>query len=261
MELKEILHSFSVEMPTYIDGILILIIGLILAKLIYLAVYGILKLLKFDNICERVGFLDFIKNHVSDIPSRILAKIAYWIIITLALCLVVSIFGFIDTGRTELTIIRLISQIIAFSAFLVVNFYILSFAVKIFDIILSLISFKYHKTTSVIIFTAGAYGIIYYSLPILNFNDQMFFNATFFILKCLAVIISAILIWGFRDAAYNIYLYLMIKFNYKIGDHLIIDTRKYVINNIQLFSVTLLSSENEIILDNKKFYENIIKKI
>lgn len=195
-QLREILNSFSVETPIYIEGVLILIVGLILAKLIYLAVYGLLKMLKFDDICERIGFLDFIKNHITDIPSRIFAKIAYWIIITISLCLVVDVFGFIDTGLTELKIISFISQIIAFSAFLVVNFYILFFAVKIFNIILSLISFKFHKSASIIIFIAGAYGVIYYSLPILNFNEQSFLNATFFILKCVSVIISAIIIWG-----------------------------------------------------------------
>ena len=65
---------------------------------------------------------------------------------------------------------------------------------------------------------------------------------------------------GFRDVFYNIYLHFIIKSVYKIGNHIYINEQLFVINRINLFSLVLLSPESEIVIDNKKFYENIIKK-
>jgi len=260
ISVKDIVNSFGREFPVYWESLLILIIGLVIAKLAYLAIAGVLKIAKFDAAAEKIGVLDLLKNHITDIPSRIIANICYWIIITLTLCAIVGNFGFGDISIILWSIIKLFSQIISFTAFLAINFYILKFFAKIFSIALSLINFNYYRVFEIFIYIIGGYGIIYYSLPLLSFDESAFLTATFFVLKCITVAAVIIIVIGCRDIAYNIYLHFLIKSVYKIGNHIIINDKEYVINKLRLFSIVLLHPEAEIIMDNKKFYENIIKK-
>ncbi|MBP7653814.1 hypothetical protein KA977_10355 [Candidatus Dependentiae bacterium] len=260
LNINNLMYSFNTELPIYVDSVLILIIGLIIAKLIYLSIAGILKITKFDAAAEKIGFLELITNHISDVPSRIIAKICYWIIITITLCVIVDNFGFEDISLILWSIIKLLSQLISFAAFIVINYYILNFFAKIFRICLALINFKYYRLAEWLFLVSGGFGIIFYSLPLLGINEQTFLNGSIFIAKCSIISISIIMVIGFRDVFYNIYLHFIIKSVYKIGNHIYINEQLFVINRINLFSLVLLSPESEIVIDNKKFYENIIKK-
>ncbi|HPG30957.1 MAG TPA: hypothetical protein PLQ81_09245 [bacterium] len=261
--IKNLMYSFNTEMPIYVDAVIILIIGLIIAKLIYLAIAGILKIFRFDAAAEKTGFLELISPHISDVPSRILAKICYWIIITITLCVVVDNFGFEDISLILWTILKLLSQLISFTAFIIICYYILLFFTKIFSIGLALINFKYFKFAEYFVLSLGGLGIVYYSFPLLDLREQtesLINEILIFILKCGVVSLSVIFVIGFRDFFYNIYLHFIIKSTYKTGFHIYINEQLFVINRINVFSIVLLSPDSEIVMDNKKFYENIIKK-
>jgi len=260
LNLDKIVNSFNSELPIYFQNLIVLICGLIIAKLIYIATAGLLKILQFDLLAEKIGLLDFLGKHINDIPSRIIGQILYWLIITITLCLIVDNFGFVDISRTLWTIITLISQLLAFAAFLIINFYILKFLASILNITLSIINFQYYKVVEIFILIVGGWGVVYYSLPIINFNEDVFLNGTIFFLKTLLISAALITIIGCRNLVYTIYLHFLIKSNFKIGNHIVISGEKFVINKINLFSVVLLSKEAEITFDNIKFYEHIIKK-
>ncbi|HON57891.1 MAG TPA: hypothetical protein PLJ38_12820, partial [bacterium] len=182
LNLDKIVNSFNSELPIYFQNLIVLICGLIIAKLIYIATAGLLKILQFDLLAEKIGLLDFLGKHINDIPSRIIGQILYWLIITITLCLIVDNFGFVDISRTLWTIITLISQLLAFAAFLIINFYILKFLASILNITLSIINFQYYKVVEIFILIVGGWGVVYYSLPIINFNEDVFLNGTIFFL-------------------------------------------------------------------------------
>ncbi len=260
LNLDKILNSFNTELPIYFQNIIVLIVGLIVAKLLYLAAAGIFKIIKVDLIAEKTGLLDFFEGHINDIPSRIIAQILYWFVITITLCLIVDNFGFVEISRTLWTIITLVSQLLSFAAFLIINFYILKFLVSILSIALSVINIKYYKIVEIFILITGGWGVVYYSLPIINFSEEAFLDGTVFVLKILLISGALITVIGCRNLVYTLYLHFLIKSNFKIGNHIVLNGEKFVINKFKIFSVTLLSKECEITFDNIKFYEHIIKK-
>jgi len=259
--INEIFSAFKTEeIIVYLENFVILIIGLFIAKLVFLAIMGSLRLIKFDALAENFGLIDFFNLHIKEPPSRIIARIFYWIIITVMLCIMIDKLGFVDVSRLKVTTIRLFSQIISFASFIVVNFYILLFFAKIFSIALAAINFKYYLEFEKLVFIGGLIGIIYLALPILNINETDFVDALYFLMKGLTIGAIIILVFGLKDVVYSIFIYWRLKNTYPLGANIEFENKRYVISKIEFFSVTLLCSEHEISFDTIKFYNSIVKK-
>lgn len=80
--------------PQLIAALVLLFVGWLLANLIRTGVMKLLDVLKFDVLAEKTGIEAFLKQGNLDVSlSRILAKLAYWIVIFVVVVLVANILG------------------------------------------------------------------------------------------------------------------------------------------------------------------------
>ena len=80
--------------PQLIAALVLLFVGWLFANLVRTGVMKLLDVLKFDTLAEKTGIEAFLKQGQLDISlSRILAKLAYWIVIFVIVVLVSNILG------------------------------------------------------------------------------------------------------------------------------------------------------------------------
>jgi hypothetical protein len=80
--------------PQLIAALILLFLGWLFANLIRTAVMKLLDVLKFDALAEKTGIEAFLKQGNIDLSlSRILAKLAYWIVILIVVVFVSNSLG------------------------------------------------------------------------------------------------------------------------------------------------------------------------
>ena len=79
--LGEFFNTFAAALPRLVSGIILLIIGWIIAKIIKWGVLKLLRLIQFDNITERIGINTFLaKGGIKSSGTTLIANLFYWII-------------------------------------------------------------------------------------------------------------------------------------------------------------------------------------
>lgn len=80
--------------PQLIAALVLLFVGWLLANLVHTGVLKLLDVLKFDALAEKTGIEAFLKQGQLDLSlSRILAKLAYWIVIFVVIVVVANSLG------------------------------------------------------------------------------------------------------------------------------------------------------------------------
>jgi Conserved TM helix len=80
--------------PQMLAALLLLFVGWLLANLVRTGVMKLLDVLRFDTLAEKTGIEAFLKQGNLDVSlSRILAKLAYWIIIFIVIVTVANSLG------------------------------------------------------------------------------------------------------------------------------------------------------------------------
>lgn len=80
--------------PQLIAALVLLFVGWLLANLIHTGVLKLLDVLKFDALAEKTGIEAFLKQGQLELSlSRILAKLAYWIVIFVVIVVVANSLG------------------------------------------------------------------------------------------------------------------------------------------------------------------------
>lgn len=92
------LNAFWMQLASFVPQLLaalvLLFIGWLFANLVRTGVLKLLDVLKFDNLAEKTGIEAFLKHGNLDISlSRLLAKLAYWIIIFVVVVTVANSLG------------------------------------------------------------------------------------------------------------------------------------------------------------------------
>jgi len=80
--------------PQLLAALLLLFVGWLLANLVRTGVMKLLDLLRFDSMAEKTGIEAFLKQGNLDVSlSRLLAKLAYWIVIFIVIVTVANSLG------------------------------------------------------------------------------------------------------------------------------------------------------------------------
>lgn len=87
-------HQFAEFMPKLIAALLLLFLGWLLAKVVRTATNHFLKLIHFDSIAEKSGIEAFFRHGGFNISlSRMLAELAYWLILMIVVVTVSNSLG------------------------------------------------------------------------------------------------------------------------------------------------------------------------
>jgi len=75
------LFSFGGSLPQWVVALLVLVLGWCAAIIVRLVIAKALEWAKFNQVCEKTGFSDFLrKGQVFYSPAKLIGAIAYWII-------------------------------------------------------------------------------------------------------------------------------------------------------------------------------------
>lgn len=78
--------KITVFLPKLIGAIIIFVAGLIIAKLITMAVVKLLRLVRFDSAAEKTGVKTFLdKGNITKTPAEIIGSFVYWFIMILTI--------------------------------------------------------------------------------------------------------------------------------------------------------------------------------
>ena len=85
---KEFFKQVVDFLPQLLTMVVIVAIGLVAASLVRMGISRLLRIARFDQLSNRVGFSDALtKGGVRDLPSTLISKIVYWAILLLFLVL------------------------------------------------------------------------------------------------------------------------------------------------------------------------------
>lgn len=105
-------------LPRFVQALIVLVGGWLGALLSRAILHGLLKLLRFDRLAGRLGFVDFLKKgHVAYQPSRLVGVAAYWVVL---LATILSAARLLDIGVINQFSDVLISAVPRFLAALMV---------------------------------------------------------------------------------------------------------------------------------------------
>ncbi|MEW6332667.1 MAG: hypothetical protein AB1558_00190 [Thermodesulfobacteriota bacterium] len=89
--LKGFLQKIAKFLPNLFSALIVFVIGLVLAWGVKVVIVKLLKLLKFDALCDRMGVSETLKKMaVTDSPVRLLGRFFYWL--TVIIFFVISLY-------------------------------------------------------------------------------------------------------------------------------------------------------------------------
>jgi hypothetical protein len=90
--LKDMSQKLVAFLPNLLTGILVFVIGLILAWLVKLLVVRVIRLLKLEAALARSGVSDALqKMAVKDTPAKLIGRMFYWLIVIIFFVLALSV--------------------------------------------------------------------------------------------------------------------------------------------------------------------------
>jgi hypothetical protein len=147
--------------PQLLAALLLLFVGWLFANLVRTGVLKLLDVLKFDSLAEKTGIEAFLKQGNLDISlSRLLAKLAYWIIIFVVMVTVANSLGLHMVAELFNKIVLYIPNIIVAILVLVFGVLVARFINRLVFAYLNNIGVQGALTIS----TLSEYGFIVFSV-------------------------------------------------------------------------------------------------
>jgi hypothetical protein len=107
-ELDEILRSFARFVPRFLEMLLLVLVGWIIAFVLRVAVRSILRIVRFDKLSEHTGAAHLLRTAALPSPAEMLSRFVYWM----------AWLGFILVGISVLPVPGLAPHISNFFGFL-----------------------------------------------------------------------------------------------------------------------------------------------
>ena len=83
--MEQLLSDFIAYVPQALGALALVVVGVVIASLIRPAATYVLRRLRFDNACDRVGITTLMRESgIGDSPSRFAGTVVFWAITLLA---------------------------------------------------------------------------------------------------------------------------------------------------------------------------------
>lgn len=187
--------NMGISLPSWIMALLVSILGWCAAIMIRLVISKVLELAKFNQVCEKTGFSDFLrKGQVSYSPAKLMGAIVYWVIV-----LVILFWGanLLNIRMTETLSERLVTAVPGFVSamlILVVGVIIVSFIGNFVMTIARNAAFPHARLLSQV--TKGLGIVLVFSLTIEQVNIGTTMIVSLFQIVLGAIVFGAALAFG-----------------------------------------------------------------
>ena len=99
---SEVWAKMAIYIPQLVGAIILLIIGLLIAKAIEKVAVQILKLARFDVLSEKAGIASILaKGEIKQTLSELLGVVIYWLLVLVAVIIALNTVGLTATGLLD----------------------------------------------------------------------------------------------------------------------------------------------------------------
>src|SRR5262249_19798420 len=117
--------------PKIAAVVVIVVVGLLLARVARAALHYILRLVRFESLAQRVGMTDVLKRaDVKATSTEILGTLVYWTLLAFTALLALGVLG-IATSATFAAVGTMIPNVVIASAILILGLNVSSFLAKL----------------------------------------------------------------------------------------------------------------------------------
>jgi hypothetical protein len=244
----------------FILSILIILLGMIIGKIIYLVVFGLLRIIYFDTLLDFLGIYKFIDAHLRDIPSRLVARLFYWLTLLLFISIAVNRTG-VDMVKEISDFIRIIPSVFAFLTILFFSAFIGFIIGKTLQIVFSVAGFFHLKLLPEFIAFIFFLIALPYSLEIINVSITTTYSIIILMFQTIIIVFFLTLAYSSISCFKNIYAYLCIIKKFTIGDNVLFEEKEMKISKINVNTVELYYDKGKIYIESRKFLKSNINKL
>jgi len=242
----------------------IIVIGFLLAKLVQLIVKLLLKLIRFDTICDKTRITVFLENAgIHNIPSNAAADLFFWLII------LVTFISAVDRV-SEVSSFQVLQQILLFLPSALLALFILIFGIAIGYFLSKILrSFAVNsgatKSLSTVLEKILFVSFIIFSakvaLNVVQINDRIILAVFDDFLKYGFLGLAIAFGLGTRMFAEDFLASFKIRSAFPKGAEIIIEGEKAIVKETYLFHTLLYTEKGVIDLPNATLSRRIVKKI
>lgn len=247
-------------LPNIFGAIILILLGWLIAKIIYWMVNKTLKTMRFDKLAEAdniKGFLE--KAKITLRPSQLVAKFIYWIVMLLFLITASETLGWVVVSNSISQIIAYLPELFSAIVIFLVGLYIANFVRKALTSIFDSLSFYPGKIISSLAFYIILILISIMALNQAGIDTQVVTSNVILIIG--AVLLSFAISFGFasREIVSNILSGYYSKNNFKVGQTIVIGDLEGKLERIDGISFTLKTKDGHMVIPAKKLASEDVK--
>jgi hypothetical protein len=126
--IRQMLTKILNYLPTLLGALIILVVGVILAKIIRRLVNGLLKLIRFDLMADKAGITAVIRKGGLETSARdVVSSLVYWLVMIMVLVMAVDALGLPRASGILTDLFAYVPRVIAALLVLVVAMFLAGF--------------------------------------------------------------------------------------------------------------------------------------
>lgn len=227
------LDSIIGALPSFISGVMILIIGWIVAVILSKVIGGTLEKIGFDNLLEKVGVARLLQRlGITGSVTQILAKAIFWVVILFIIRSASEALGLADISALIEQIFAFLPKAITAAIILLVGFMVADIIQNAVFTKLDALGIRYANTLAGLIFGFIVILVLTVALPQLGVETRLL-NATVSILVGgIALAMAICLGLGMKTLAQNIVAGVYARDIYKTGTVIHRDGKEMTLSGI-----------------------------
>jgi hypothetical protein len=250
---SSLIDGLIFAMPRILAGIILFIVGWLLARLFARIISRSLKALKFNKLMDRVKMDDFLHRlNIAKTPSQIVGKFIYWLLMLL------MVVGFADALALEVVsekigvLINYIPNIILAALILIIGLFAAGKIKEMVQLSLSSYAIRANRLIGSMLFYVIAGFVVLTALEQLEFNIGLLTSNVMILLGGVALAFAI----GYGLAAKEIFPHIISSYYSKgmfsIGDRIRVGGTEGEILAITNLSIVLLTEEGKRYVPAKK---------
>jgi hypothetical protein len=242
----------------------ILLVGWLVAKLVQVLFKLFLKLIRFDDICDKTKFTNFLENAgIRNIPSNVFGDLLYWIILLIAFLSAVNQISDVSSFQKLQIILKFFPSALLALFIVIIGIVLGYFFGKIIKSIAvnsgakSTVSVFLEKTFFIMIVIFS--GVI--ALKTVFIDDRLILGFVDNIFKYALLGIAIAFGLGTRGFAEDFLAYFKIKSAFPKGTEIMVEGERAIVKEIGIFHTMLYTDKGVIDMPNATLSRKIVKKI
>ncbi len=247
--LTGMLEGLIAALPSLIHGLIILIVGWIIALVLSKIIGGTLERIGFDGILEKVGVSKLLQRlGITGSVTQILAKAIFWVVILFIVRSASEALGMEDISALVEKIFAFLPRAITAAIILLVGFMAADVIQNAVFARLDGLGIRYAKTLAGLIFGFIIVLVLTVALPQLGVETKLLNATVAIIVGGIALALALALGLGLRELARNIVAGVYARDVYQSGAEIEVDGKSYRLGGIGPVSAKCITDDGSFVV-------------